>query len=305
MFFLYAILGVLGVAGGMYAARRITGKRLIQPGTSVGTGASVEQRTGLQTAADDARGVDVSSAQGVIDWAKVKAAGIEFAIIKLTEGETGVDAKAAFNMAGTTTNGILKGAYHFAILARKNASGVYVEMDPRVQARFFASKIKELGGIDLPPVLDWEHVDPKTMLSPISKAATIQWAKDFADEMNQQGFPVLVAYFYPSYALQLMPEFATSDLGKVYHAWIADYGQTVSQSGDVADGAIPLGWKGGQYAVIGQVFPTWMFWQTHGNDNLPKGTGSPRIPGIGNAVDHDRFNGNLDELRGSLLARIT
>jgi GH25 family lysozyme M1 (1,4-beta-N-acetylmuramidase) len=303
--FLYFLLGLLGIGGGVYVARRVTGRRLIQPGTSVGTGTSVEPSSKLTASDDDARGVDVSAAQGVIDWVKVKAAGIAFVIIKLTEGETGVDGKGAFNSAGATANGIAKGFYHFAILAKKDAAGNYTALDPRVQARFFAAKIKAMGGSDLPPVLDWEHVDSKTKLSPISKAATIQWAKDFADEMRLQGFPKLVIYFYPSYAVQLMPEFASSGLGDIYSAWIADYGQTVGQTGDVAAGAIPAGWKGGTFGPIGQVFKTWMFWQMHGNDNLPAGSGAPRVSGIVPAVDKNRFNGTEKQLQGGLLARVT
>lgn len=301
MMWLYLLLGIGGVIGGMFAARRVTGRRIIQPGTSVGTGASVTPSTGLATAADNPRGVDVSSGQGVIDWAKVAASGmVQFVIIKLTEAETGMDAKAAFNMAGATANGILKGAYHFAHLGSNG-----VPTDARVQARHFAATIKSMGGIDLPPMLDWEHVDSKTKLSPISKAATIQWAKDFIDEMKIQGFPVVWTYTYPSYCVQLMPDFASSGLGDITQLVIADYGQTINQSGDVADGAIPAGFKGGTFAVIGQVFKTWVCWQTHGDDNLPPGSGKPRIPGIRNAVDRDRFNGTLDQLKGSLLARVT
>lgn len=297
MFLLYFLMGIAGLLAGNYATKKITGRGFVLPGTTMGTGGGVEPSTKMQAAADDARGVDVSSAQGVIDWAKVKAAGITFAIIKLTEGVTGVDGKAAFNMAGAGANGILRGAYHFAHYGVPGAI-----LDPRVQARFFASKIKEFGGIDIPPMLDFELVNSKTMLSPLSPVETCQWALDFIDEMHILGFPIVWLYSYPSYLLQLGPALAASGLAQKAPLVIADYGQTVNQSGDVADGATPMIWTNRQYASVGALWPTWVAWQTHGDDELPKGSGRPRLPGIGNAVDRDRFNGTVKQLSGGLLA---
>jgi len=288
---LYIIFGLVGLFAGTYAVKKVTGRQAVIPGTRIGTGGASQSSTKLEAGSEDARGVDVSSAQGVIDWAAVKAAGITFAIIKLTEGAAGIDSKAAFNMSGAGTNSILKLAYHFA----------HYQGDARQQAKFFAQKIKDFGGLDGPPCLDFEQVDSKTNLSPLSKAATCQWAKDFIDEMHNQGFPIVWIYSYPAYLVQLMPDLETSGLASLAQLWIADYGQTVNQSGDVADGAIPVIWKSSTYASVAKLWPTWVCWQTHGNDDLPKGSGRPRIPGIGNAVDHDRFNGTVKQLKGGLL----
>jgi lysozyme len=57
-------------------------------------------------------GVDVSAGQGTIDWAKVKASGIRFGIARcVREGDLGVDASYARNVAGMRANGITPGAY--------------------------------------------------------------------------------------------------------------------------------------------------------------------------------------------------
>lgn len=61
------------------------------------------------------KGIDVSHWQGTIDWAKVKKAGIEFAIIKAGGSDAGfyTDSKWEANYKGAKTAGIPIGAYYF------------------------------------------------------------------------------------------------------------------------------------------------------------------------------------------------
>lgn len=61
-----------------------------------------------------ANGIDVSSHQGRIDWEKVKAAGIEFAIIRAGYGLTFVDEQFKRNAAECNRLGIPCGAYWFS-----------------------------------------------------------------------------------------------------------------------------------------------------------------------------------------------
>ena len=60
-------------------------------------------------------GIDVSKHNGVIDWAKVKAAGVEFAIIRAGYGKviSQKDAQFERNYAGANEQGIPVGAYWF------------------------------------------------------------------------------------------------------------------------------------------------------------------------------------------------
>ncbi|HEY5276949.1 MAG TPA: glycoside hydrolase family 25 protein [Coriobacteriia bacterium] len=59
-------------------------------------------------------GVDVASLQGVIDWPRVAASGIRFAIARcVREGDLGVDVSYARNVAGARNVGITPGAYCF------------------------------------------------------------------------------------------------------------------------------------------------------------------------------------------------
>lgn len=59
-------------------------------------------------------GIDVSAYQGNIDWAKVKAAGVEFAIIRVGHGWGGTDKAFARNVAGCMSNGIPFGVYYYS-----------------------------------------------------------------------------------------------------------------------------------------------------------------------------------------------
>lgn len=62
------------------------------------------------------KGIDVSAWQGVIDWQKVKASGIQFAIIKAGGSDDGIytDSKYERNYSECKKYGIPVGAYYFA-----------------------------------------------------------------------------------------------------------------------------------------------------------------------------------------------
>jgi lysozyme len=98
-------------------------------------------------------GIDVSYAQGKIDWAQVRAmqedsVRIRFAFIKATEGLLTVDPYFKRNWREAAKSGIICGAYHFL---RPKKDGLW-------QARFFLQNVKLEQG-DLPAVVDIEVLD--------------------------------------------------------------------------------------------------------------------------------------------------
>ena len=94
-------------------------------------------------------GIDVSHYDGTIDWAKVKASGIDFAFMKATEGTTFVDPDLAANWKGAGDAGVIRGAYHFLRPAD----------DAVAQADFFVATAGVPGKGDLPLALDLETTD--------------------------------------------------------------------------------------------------------------------------------------------------
>lgn len=59
------------------------------------------------------KGIDVSKHNGTIDWKKVKAAGIDFAIIRAGYGYTYTDPYFKYNIENALANGIKVGVYWF------------------------------------------------------------------------------------------------------------------------------------------------------------------------------------------------
>ncbi|WP_054308803.1 GH25 family lysozyme [Mesorhizobium sp. 1M-11] len=91
------------------------------------------------------RGVDVSHHQGKIDWRRVAADDVAFAVIKATEGGDHVDDAFATNLSEARAAGLAVGAYHFFTFCRPGAD----------QARNFLSVVPRDQPM-LPPVVDIE-----------------------------------------------------------------------------------------------------------------------------------------------------
>ena len=103
------------------------------------------------------RGVDVSSWQHpggeLIDWVAAKAAGVDFAIVKATQGTDYVSPYLRDDLAGARSAGILVGAYHFVVV------GPTGEAQAAWCASHLAGEVLELGAwIDweIGPIPDWE-----------------------------------------------------------------------------------------------------------------------------------------------------
>ena len=60
------------------------------------------------------KGIDVSRWQGTIDWEKVKADGVEFAMLRAGYGQGNIDAQFERNAGECTRLGIPFGVYWFS-----------------------------------------------------------------------------------------------------------------------------------------------------------------------------------------------
>lgn len=73
------------------------------------------------------KGVDVSSNQGVIDWTRAKAAGVEFAVIRSTTKSGAPDKQFQNNVAGCKRNSIPFGAYKYTYATTNEAARTEAE----------------------------------------------------------------------------------------------------------------------------------------------------------------------------------
>jgi lysozyme len=97
-------------------------------------------------------GIDVSVYQGTIDWTQVKAAGITFAFIRISDGLPPIDTKFHQNWAGARAAGVIRGVYQF----------YRSDEDAIAQADLLLDTMGTLEPGDLPPVADVESTDGMT-----------------------------------------------------------------------------------------------------------------------------------------------
>jgi lysozyme len=100
-------------------------------------------------------GIDVSHWQGIVDWGKVKRAGVAFAYIKATEGSTHEDRRFQSNIKHARSEGLVAGAYHFS-RPDTNADIDQPCKDARQEAERFLRSYRPQRG-DLKPILDLER----------------------------------------------------------------------------------------------------------------------------------------------------
>jgi len=79
------------------------------------------------------QGIDVSDANGAVDWLTVKAMDVDFAYARATEGTAARDASFAQNWAGIESAGLRRGAIHVFSLCgpAEEQAGAFVATVPR------------------------------------------------------------------------------------------------------------------------------------------------------------------------------
>ena len=128
------------------------------------------------------KGIDVSYYQGTIDWARVRADGVEFAFSRISDGLNTIDSKFAANWAGSKAAGVLRGAYQY----------FRPSQDALAQADLFLEKLGPLGADDLPPVID---VEADGGLSPSQVAAKVRIWIDRVEAATGRR-PIIYTGFY-------------------------------------------------------------------------------------------------------------
>jgi len=208
------------------------------------------------------RGIDVSKhQQDVIDWAKVRASGVEFVLQRASVGR---DADIDFPRfwPGAKAAGLLRGAYHYFMVGSGQA-----------QAELFLAQLGRDTG-ELPPALDLEQRD-------IDYAAYMAQAKIWLDIVEKAVGRRPVLYVGPAGWRGFYGQHAPWASG--YPLWIGNP--------PLSGGAVPH-WTN----VINKTYQpdvpetwggVWRFWQY---------AWQGVVPGAGAPIDLDVFNGSLQDL---------
>ncbi|MGI8415801.1 MAG: glycoside hydrolase family 3 N-terminal domain-containing protein, partial [Nakamurella sp.] len=137
-----------------------------------------------------AKGIDVSSAQGSVDWRAAYNAGARFAYVEATESTTSTNPSFAQQYNGSYDIGMIRGAYHRA--HPDSSSGT-------TQADYF---VRHGGGWSsdgrtLPPALDLQAIAGNAQCFGLSAPSMVGWIRAFSDEMylKTTKFPMIDTSF--------------------------------------------------------------------------------------------------------------
>lgn len=166
-------------------------------------------------------GVDVSSHQGQIDWAQVRAAGVEFAIIRLGfrgygNGELKIDQRALENLKNAKAAGLDVGAYFFSQA---------ISPEEAVEEARFALEILNGMALDLPIAYDWEYISDTARTANVDSATLNACAVAFCETVAAAGYQPMT-YFNPDLALRMLDILALQQKG--YPFWLAAYTQEMT-----------------------------------------------------------------------------
>ena len=161
-------------------------------------------------------GVDVSVFQGDIDWEQVKAAGYEFAILRIgyrgygEEGTLNADEKFEQNLENARKSGMDVGVYFF--------SQAVNEEEAKEEADFVLEHLKGQE-LQMPVVYDPEHIlEDEARTDGVTGEQFTQNAKVFCKAIEEAGYDAMI------YSNMLWEAYEL-DLEKLsdYPVWYADY----------------------------------------------------------------------------------
>ncbi len=163
-------------------------------------------------------GVDVWNGNGKIDWAKAKAAGVQFAIIRvgfryLSQSAMEVDARAVENMSGAKAAGSPFGVYFFPTAKTAN--------EGLAEAKLVIKTIRNYS-LDYPVFFDPEGYDIKgTRNYGVSKSVRTNIALKFLAYIENNGYEA--AMYSSKSHFTNNAYWLTSSLDSAYDIWVAQY----------------------------------------------------------------------------------
>ena len=160
-------------------------------------------------------GIDVSAHQGLIDWEQVKAAGIEFAIIRAgyrgsTEGRLYEDELFRDNLNGAKEAGLQVGVYFFSQA---------MTVEEAVEEANFVLDLLDGEPLELPVYYDWEKVAGLSRITDAGALPLTDCSVAFCETVRQQGYTPGV-YFNQEYGYAYLDFLRLQD----YEMWLAEYG---------------------------------------------------------------------------------
>jgi GH25 family lysozyme M1 (1,4-beta-N-acetylmuramidase) len=161
------------------------------------------------------KGVDVSKYQGEIQWAKVAASGVEFAILRSSWGREPHQVDPFFyrNIAGAQEAGLRVGAYHYGYA--KTAA------QARQEAAFFLDTVKGCR-FSMPLYYDFEDPSQATLTKPEATAVAEAFCRQVKDAGYAAGIYANLEWLLCRLDMQKLP----------YSLWLAQWGSKPGYQGN-------------------------------------------------------------------------
>lgn len=183
------------------------------------TGAGANTNSSFQNAQlQTSNGIDVAKYQGKIDWQKVKASGIDFAMIRVgyrtqKTGEIFEDPYARYNLQEAQKAGIKLGAYFF--------STAITEEEAKQEA-VWVSQILAKYPITYPVAYNCEGFkDSENRQYGLSKEDRTALAVTFLDYIKEQGYDPM--FYAAKNELTGSTDWDTAQLSGKYPIWVSQY----------------------------------------------------------------------------------
>lgn len=156
------------------------------------------------------KGIDCSHYQNGIRWNEVKGDGVDFVIIKATQGIDYTDPALKGNAIEAHKAGIPISFYHYASLNTHD-----VITDAKNEAINFVNAIKNLPKNDFPLALDIEENKGE-----LTKQEVQAWIVSFLNQMSALGYHDIYIYSYASFLDSNLPKDHPFGANKL---WLACY----------------------------------------------------------------------------------
>lgn len=159
-------------------------------------------------------GIDVSKYQGTINWTKVAAAGVEFAMIRVgyrgySAGTINLDSQFYTNIEGALAAGLKVGVYFF--------SQAITTAEAKEEAQFVLNAIQGYN-ITFPVAFDWERIGTTSARTDnVGRSTLTSIANTFCSTVQAAGYQTSV-YFYTDLGYM---SYNLADLSYPY--WLCQY----------------------------------------------------------------------------------
>lgn len=236
------------------------------------------------------RGIDVSAFQPNVLWQKVRDAGAEFSIVKITDGNNYTNPYAKTQVLGAFAVGLLVMLYHFAQPNGKPGDLESWKADARAEAKRFddlADEFERELGVKLFCFLD---VERNTPLTAEERKYWREWCNEFRRWSREEGKRVIGFYSGKFFAMDLGFDSSWSQT----ILWVAQYPRPYREDAN--------------YGYWPKTIVPWFrgdIWQDGGGMSNAAGGNESKWPGVGDAntfSDVNVFAGSRQELEELLQA---